>query len=201
MPDSRLLVDRPDAGYRLSEEGDDMVRYSLLAVTILLAPMGLAQDRDRLESSSPAMVIGPRNPDLHEGAELLLAGRTKEGVELTLRGLRGAQGKREEEAALSNLCSGYTVLERFDEALKYCELLLVRDDTSWRAYNNRALIYIKTEQYEKAHQDLVRAEELNPDAPTVGIARSIYLDAVDPVTTEIEIDDSKPVRLDERRQP
>jgi tetratricopeptide (TPR) repeat protein len=201
VPDSRLLVDRPDAGCQLSEEGEDMVRYSLLAVAVLLAPMGLAQDRDRLESSSPAMVIGPRNLDLHKGAELLLAGRTKDGVELTLRGLRSAEGKREEEAALSNLCSGYVVLERFDEALKYCELLLVRDDTSWRGYNNRALIYIMTEQYEKAHQDLVRAEELNPDAHTVRIARSIYLDAVVPVTTEIEIDDSKPVRLDERQQP
>lgn len=177
-----------------------MVRYSLLAVAVLLAPMGWAQDRDRLESS-PAMVIGPRNPDLHKGAELLLAGRTREGVELTLRGLRAAEGKHEEEAALSNLCSGYVVLEDFDEALKYCELLLVRDDESWRGYNNRALIYIKTGQYEKAHQDLVRAEELNPGAYTLRIARSIYLDAVDPVTPEIEIDDSKPVDKGDREQP
>ena len=177
-----------------------MVRHSLLAFAILLAPTVWAQERDRLESS-PAMVIGPRNSDLHKGAELLLAGRTKEGVELTLRGLRNAEGKREEEAALSNLCSGYVVLELFDDALKYCELLLVRNEESWRGYNNRALIYIMTEQYEKADQDLVRAEELNPDARTVSIARSIYLDAVDPVTPEIEIDDRKPVDEGERQQP
>jgi tetratricopeptide (TPR) repeat protein len=147
------------------------------------------------------MVIGPRNPDLQKGAELLLAGRTREGVELTLRGLRVAEGNREEEAALSNLCSGYVVLERFDEALKYCELLLARNDESWRAYNNRALIYIKTGQYEKAHQDLISAEDLNPGAQTLRIARSIYLDAVDPVTPEIEIDDSKPVDKADREQP
>ncbi len=178
-----------------------MIRYFLLAVALLLTPMaGVAQDRDRLESS-PAMVIGPRNLALHDGAKLLLAGRTMEGVELTARGLLAAEGKREVEAALSNLCSGYVVLERFDEALKYCELLLARDDASWRAYNNRALIYIQTEQYEKAHQDLVRAEELNPEAPTVRIARSMYLDAVEPVSFEVEIDDRKPADKVSREQP
>ena len=197
VSNSRLLVEKPDAGFRM---GGNMIRYILLAVAILLAPISMAQDRDRLESS-PAMVIGPRNPDLHDGAKLLLAGRTMEGVELTARGLLAAEGKREEEAGLSNLCSGYVVLERFDEALKYCELLLLRDDASWRGYNNRALIYIQTEQYEKAHQDLVRAEQLNPDAPTVRIARSMYRDAVEPVTFEVEIDDSKPADKVNREQP
>jgi tetratricopeptide (TPR) repeat protein len=177
-----------------------MVRYGLLAVAVLLAPSSWAQNPERLEGS-PAMVIGPRNADLHKGAELLLAGRTEEGVELTLRGMRVAEGKREEEAALSNLCSGYVVLGRFDEALKYCELLLARDDESWRAYNNRALIYIKTGKYEKADQDLIRAEELNPGAYTLRIARSIYLDAVDPVTPEIEVDDTQPVDRGDREQP
>lgn len=177
-----------------------MIKYSMLAVALLLAPIGMAQDRDRLEST-PAMVIGPRNANLHRGAELLLAGRTMEGVELTALGLLAAEGNREEEAALSNLCSGYVVLERFDEALKYCELLLARNDASWRAYNNRALIYIQTEEYEKAHQDLVRAEELKPDAPTIRIARSMYLDAVEPVTAEVEIDDRKPGDKADREQP
>jgi tetratricopeptide (TPR) repeat protein len=93
------------------------------------------------------------------------------------------------------------VLERFDEALEYCELLLARNDESWRAYNNRALIYIKTGQYEKARQDLARAEELNPGASTLRIARSMYLDAVDPVTPEIEIDDRKLVDEGDREQP
>ena len=164
-----------------------MVRYGLLAVTVLLAPTGWAVDR--LGDSSPTTVIGPRNADLHRGAELLRSGRTMEGVELTLRGFQSAEGSREQEAALSNLCSGYVVLEQFDEALKYCELLLARNDKSWRGYNNRALIYIMTEQYEKADQDLSTAEELNPGAQTLKIARSIYRDAVDPVTPEIEIDD------------
>jgi len=176
-----------------------MVRHSLLAIAILLASTVWAQDWDR-SNNGQIMVLGPKNLDLHKGAELLLAGRTQEGVERTLRGMQAAQGRREEEAALSNLCSGYVVLERFDEALKYCELLLKRDDKSWRAYNNRALIYIMTEQYEKANQDLISAEELNPAAPTLKVARSIYLDAVDPVAPQIEIDDRRATDQADRQQ-
>jgi tetratricopeptide (TPR) repeat protein len=177
-----------------------MVRFSLLIVVALLASASWAQNADRMESG-PKTVIGPRNPDLQEGAELLLAGHAQRGVELTLRGLKVAQGAREEEAALSNLCAGYVMLERFDEALKYCELLLSQNEKSWRGYNNRALIYINTKQYEKAHRDLVRGEELNPGARTLRIARSIYLDAVDPVAPEIEIDDRQAGDNAESQQP
>jgi len=165
-----------------------MGRLSLLVIAILVAPAALAQNADRMKEG-PTTVIGPRNPDLQEGAQQLLAGRAREGVELTLRGLKVAQGAREEEAALSNLCAGYIMLENFEEALKYCEMLIARNDESWRGYNNRAVIYINTKEYEKAHRDLVRGEELNPGARTLRIARAMYLDAVDPVAPEVEIDD------------
>lgn len=177
-----------------------MIRYSLLVIAVLLASTVWAQDRERLNSSQQIMVVGPSNLDLHRGAELLLAGRTEEGVERTLRGMQAAVGRREEEVALSNLCSGYVVLERLDEALKYCELLLERDDKSWRAYNNRALIYIMTEQYEKANQDLIKAEVLNPGAPTLKVARSIYLNAVDPLEPQVEIDDGRATDQADRQQ-
>jgi len=165
-----------------------MGRLCLLVIASLLAPQGFAQNADRTQGG-PTTVIGPRNPDLQDGAKQLLAGRAKEGVELTLRGLKVAQGAREEEAALSNLCAGYIMLENYPEALKYCELLIERNDKSWRAYNNRAVIYINTAEYEKAHRDLVRGEELNPGARTLRVARAMYLDAVDPVAPEVEIDD------------
>ena len=168
-----------------------MGRLSLLILAALLTPASWGQNADRMKSG-PTTVIGPTNPDLQQGAEQLLAGRAESGVELTLRGLKVAHGPREEEAALSNLCAGYIMLEKFDEAMKYCELLLARNGDSWRGYNNRALIYIKTGQYEKAHLDLVRGEELNPDARTLRIARAIYLDAVNPVAPEVEIDDRQP---------
>jgi tetratricopeptide (TPR) repeat protein len=101
---------------------------------------------------------------LYDGAQELLAGNDAEGVRLTHKGLQIALGAREEEAALSNLCAGYIKLALFDNALKYCELLLARNDKSWRGYNNRAIIYIKTEQWDKAEQDLLSGEALHPDA-------------------------------------
>jgi tetratricopeptide (TPR) repeat protein len=165
-----------------------MRRYATLIFASVLASAGFAQEPDRPNEGAKT-VIGPSNPDLHEGAQQLLRGNAQEGVELTLRGLKVAQGAREEEAALSNLCAGYTMLKQYDEALKYCDLLLTRNDQNWRGYNNRAVIYISTKQYDKAHSDLTRGEELNPGARTLRIARAMYLDAVEPVVPEIEIDD------------
>jgi len=185
---NRLRAVRSRRSFRANPEVTFMGRLTLLVLAVLAAPIAVAQNADRMKDG-PMTVIGPRNPDLQEGAQQLLAGRARQGVELTLRGLKVAQGGREEEAALSNLCAGYIMLENFEEALKYCELLIARNEDSWRGYNNRAVIYINTKEYEKAHRDLVRGEELNPGARTLRIARAMYLDAVDPVAPEVEIDD------------
>jgi len=140
----------------------------------------------------PTYVIGSANPDISDGARMLLAGRNEEGIRLTLKGLKAAQGKREEEIALSNLCAGYTNLGDYDTALRYCDILLQRDDKMWRAYNSKALIYIYTKQYEKAEQELIKGEAINAGARSMKIARALYLDATNPVTPEIEVDDRKP---------
>ncbi|NNL54366.1 MAG: tetratricopeptide repeat protein [Woeseia sp.] len=138
----------------------------------------------------PKTVIGTSNPDLQDGANALLMGDGEKGVRLTLDALKVARGPREEEAALSNLCAGYILLEKFVEAIKYCELLIARNGDNWRAYNNRAVIYIKTGQYAKAEQDLLRGEELRPGAHTLKVARAMYMDAVYPVAAEVTVDDS-----------
>ncbi len=142
-------------------------------------------------AEEPRFVIGSMNPDLSEGARALLGGRNEEGIRLTLLGLKSANGKKEEEIALSNLCAGYTNLGDYQSALKYCDILLQRNDKIWRAYNSKALIYIYTKQYEKAEQELIKGEALNPDARSMKIARALYLDATNPVAPEIEIDDRK----------
>jgi len=137
----------------------------------------------------PAFVIGSANPDISDGARLLLAGRNEEGIKLTLSGLEAANGKKEEEVALSNLCAGYTNLGDYESALKYCDIVLHRNDKLWRAYNSKALIYIYTKQYEKAEQALIKGEALNPGARSMKIARALYLDATSPVAPELVIDD------------
>jgi tetratricopeptide (TPR) repeat protein len=158
-------------------------------LAILIVPGSVWPQANNQTETSNKTVLGVRNPPLKRGAELLLAGRYEEGVKLTHEGLQQAFGFREEEAALSNLCAGYLQLGKYDTALQYCELLLARNDKSWRAYNNRALIYIKTKQWDKAEADLIKGEELNAGAYTMKVARSMYMDAVYPVAPEIEIDD------------
>jgi tetratricopeptide (TPR) repeat protein len=143
-------------------------------------------------AAEPMWVIGAKNLDLAEGGRALLGGRNEEGIRLTLRGLESASNEREEEVALSNLCAGYTNLGDYQAALKYCDILLQRDEKKWRAYNSKALIYIYTKQYEKADQELIKGEALNADAHTMKIARALYLDATNPVIPEIVIDDRKP---------
>jgi len=165
-------------------------RFTIAIVTLLAAPLCWGQGADRIQQpGNPTTVIGPRNLPLYDGAQALLAGDSERGVQLTHEGLELAMGRREEEAALSNLCAGYIKLGKYDEALKYCNILLARNDKSWRGYNNRAVVYIQTKQWEKAERDLIKGEELNPGGRTIKIARSMYMDAVHPVRPEVEIDD------------
>ncbi len=161
----------------------DVTMRPVLVAAVFLASACWAEE--------PRFVIGSMNSDLSEGARALLGGRNEKGIELTLSGLKAANGKKEEEIALSNLCAGYTNLGDYETALKYCDILLQRNDKMWRAYNSKALIFIYTKQYEKAEQELIKGEALNPGAYSMKIARALYLDATNPVTPEIEIDDRK----------
>jgi tetratricopeptide (TPR) repeat protein len=167
-------------------------RFVILFTTLILAPVCWGQGADRINRDhNPTTVIGPRNLPLHDGAQELMAGNNAEGVRLTLEGLSIAQGNREHEAALSNLCAGYIKLQLYDKALMYCNMLLERNDQNWRGYNNRAVIYIMTERWDLADADLKRGEELRPGASTMKVARAMYMDAVHPVAPEIEIDDRR----------
>ncbi len=138
-------------------------------------------------------MIGPRNQDLADGANALLAGDAKEGVRLTLLGLERAASTRDRRTAISNLCAGYVLLNDLDTALQYCDQALELDDKHWRAYSNRALVYVRMRRYEEAEADLQRAEALAPNSRTVGAVRTMLLDAVEPVAPNVVIDD--------RRQP
>lgn len=161
----------------------------ILLQILLLLPDTVQPQSSRQAEASNKTVIGVRNVPLQEGADALLSGDFEEGVRLTHLGLEQALGKREEEVALSNLCAGYLRLGKYTTALQFCEVLLARNDSSWRGYNNRALIYIQTEQWDKAEADLIKGEELNAGARTLKRARAMYMDAVHPVVPEIEIDD------------
>ena len=161
-------------------------RRLLLAVVacFCLAPAtGLAQENKT--------VLGPKNEDLHAGAEALLAGDAEEGVRRTLKGLQYSSSQRNRIAGLSNLCAGYAMLDEPEQALPWCNQAIELNDRHWRAHSNRALVYIKLGRLAEAEQDLQKAEELAPYSRTVKTVRSMLLDATDPVAPLVIIDDRR----------
>lgn len=137
----------------------------------------------------PVWSIGYANKPLADGARALLGDRYEEGIRLTLAGLKIANNKKEEEIALSNLCAGYTNMGDYSTALKYCDMLLKRNDGLWRAHASKALIYVYTKQYQLAEESLIKGESLNPGARSLKVARALFLDATQPVRPEIAVDD------------
>jgi len=137
------------------------------------------------------IVVGVRNIDLLEGADALLAGDAEEGVRRTLIGLRYAADRDDRLTGTSNLCAGYILLERYDEALEQCNIVLSEDDDHWRALANRALIYVLKGRYDVADEDLGRAEELAPNVRTIKNVRELLRDRLNPVEPVIIIDDRR----------
>ena len=136
-------------------------------------------------------VVGPYNAELSEGAEALMAGDAERGVALTLKGLKRETRQHDRRTGLSNLCAGYIMLGELETALDYCNRVIAETDRHWRAYSNRALIYVKLGRLDDAEADLRRAEEMAPQARPVRAVRSMLLDRTDPVAPNIIIDDRR----------
>ncbi len=149
------------------------------------------------ETPDSRTVLGPRNAELADGAQALREGDGEEGVRLTLMGLAAAHGQRERQAALANLCAGYLLLDQIDEAIAYCDKALAENDRNWRAYNNRALAYVKLKRFEEAEADIARGQELAPNARSLKVVKGMFLDETQPVSPNIVIDDRRESADDE----
>ncbi len=160
-----------------------------VAVTAMFAAAPVLADHH--DDPSSKTVLGPRNPALADGAQALLAGNIEQGIRLTKRGLEVAQGQRELQAGLSNMCAGYVLLGEYETALDFCNQALDVNELNWRALCNRALIYINLERYAEAEVDLVLGEEIAPGARALKEVRGIYMDATAPVAPSIVIDDRR----------
>lgn len=157
----------------------------MLLVAFLLATSPFAI------SEEAKTVIGPSNLNLYDGANALMAGDGEEGVRLTLLGLEMAQGAREKKAGHANLCAGYLLIERPEEALKHCNWVLERDSDHWRTYNNRALVYLRLERFAESEEDIRKGQALRPQSRNLKIIKGMYLDETQPVRTRIETDDRR----------
>ena len=169
---------------------------STLAAALVLSFAGVPAAAQTPAGESRT-VLGPRNPALFNGAHALIDGDAERGVALTLEGLQVANGRRERQAALSNLCAGYLMLEQFENAMSYCDLAIEENPRNWRALNNRALVHLRLKRYDESKADLDVAQEIAPNARTLKEARGMLRDEVDPVTPNIVIDDRRDVPDDD----
>ena len=143
-------------------------------------------------------IIGPRNVPLAEGAEALNAGEVEEGVRLSLQGLAIAQGDREKKSAHSNLCAGYLMMDKPLTALEHCDQAIALDPDFWRAYNNRALVYLRLDRFEESEADIAKGQALRPSSTKLKEVRGMLLDETDPVVESIEVDERRSAPTDEQ---
>ena len=161
----------------------------LAGAGLLSAPGAVAQKKQAVEG--PTTVIGPRNPWLASGARAIEDGNPQRGVELTEIGLANAQGSYERKAALSNLCAGYLLIDKPEQALDYCNRVIEMDTDFWRAYNNRALVYLALGRYAESEADIETGQTLRPKSSKLRDTKAMFLDTVSPVEPIVEIDERR----------
>jgi tetratricopeptide (TPR) repeat protein len=149
---------------------------AVLLITLADASAPAAAQSLATQANQQAMsstVIGLENPLLARGAEALIAGQAEEGVRLTLEGLKLPAPPRDIAAAHANLCAGYVLLHRYDEALTQCDLAITLDSSNWRAFNNRAAVFSAQGLYDKAIEDVLVGLKLSPGATVLHQSLSI----------------------------
>ena len=108
------------------------------------------------------------DPNLSDGALALRLGDFEEGIRLTLAGLRSPAGKahsaRTRSSAHNNLCAGYVLAGRFQDALENCDEAIRLKKNNWQAYSNRAVLHALTGRLKRAAEDIGQAKRINPDA-------------------------------------
>jgi tetratricopeptide (TPR) repeat protein len=133
----------------------------------LAAATAAVHAADQVQANQSATIMGPSNPQLAEGATALDQGHIEEGIRLTIEGLKFPSESRDKAAGYSNLCAGYAMLKQWDQALPHCNTAVSLDQNNWRAFNNRAAIYVAKGQYEQAMADLRAGLEIAPNSRTL----------------------------------
>jgi tetratricopeptide (TPR) repeat protein len=137
-----------------------------LSLTLAISSLLYAANAGASTAAQSATVIGG-NSLLSEGADALEAGRFEEGVRLTLAGLKESADLHDIAAGHANVCAGLVQLQQLDAALEHCNLAIEMDSTNWRAFNNRAAVYVAKGLFEQAFRDIKSGLELAPNSSTL----------------------------------
>ena len=165
---------------------------TLLCVTALNS-LAHAQAPTAAPDKGPGhTVLGPANPDLHEGAVQLRLGNPESGIKLTRRGLDHATTEREKYSAYSNLCAGYILIAQYQNAVGYCDRALAIKKTNHHALSNRALARFYLKSYQQAEADVKAGLEIAPYSNKLQRIAQMIRDEVDPVVPEVEVEHETP---------
>ena len=142
--------------------GFTLTALAFTAVACGFAPGSLAAPRSTDEADSRT-VIGA-NPMLSDGASALEAGHAEEGLRLTLAGLSEPASPHELAAGHANACAALAMLQQWEAALEHCNQSIQMDSSNWRAYNNRAAVYVAKGLYDLAIHDIETGLALAPNS-------------------------------------
>ncbi len=142
---------------------------ALLGVLILAADPASA---DALAATTttpglPTTTLGSPNELLSAGAEAMRRREYREGIELTLNGLKLVSQPRDVAGALSNLCAAYAELKEFALALRACDQALQIDSGNWRTWNNRAAVHLGQGRHDEAISDVQAGLGIAPNSATL----------------------------------
>ena len=117
--------------------------------------------------------IGGAAQQLNLGAQALRRREYREGIALTLEGLKVDNPPRDVAAAQSNLCAGYVALKEFALALEACDRSLALDRGNWRTWNNRAAVHLGRGRHDLALADVQAGLAIAPNSQTLRQTRAI----------------------------
>lgn len=135
------------------------------AASVAMFAAAFAVPTAAADDSSQAMtVIGAPNQKLASGSAALEAGRYEVGIRLSLEGLEDIASFKDQAAGHANVCAGYAALKRWQDALPHCNRSLELDRGNWRAFNNRAAVFVGLGLLDLAQTDVNAGLELAPDS-------------------------------------
>ncbi len=143
------------------------VRIGTGLLGLLALAGGTSASASPVTEAQSATIIGSTNVLLADGATALEAGRVEEGLRLTLAGLQEPALSRDTAAGHANACAGFVMLKQWEDALAHCNQAIGLDSSNWRAFNNRAAIYVAKGLYDLAIHDIEVGLALAPHSPTL----------------------------------
>jgi tetratricopeptide (TPR) repeat protein len=143
------------------------MRLAAVVLTFCAAVGGSWQPAFGGEDAQSRTVIGAGNPLLADGATALEQGRVDDGIRLTLAGLEQPSTLQDTAAGHANICAGYAMLKRWDEALLHCNKSIELDSGNWRAFNNRSAVWVAKGLYDQAIADVLSGLKIAPQSSTL----------------------------------